>query len=42
MAVQLFLSRRTVEFHLCRAYRKLGVSARGELEDAMIRASLTS
>jgi DNA-binding CsgD family transcriptional regulator len=30
-AEQLVLSPRTIEFHLRQAYRKLGVSSRGEL-----------
>ncbi|MBJ7457185.1 MAG: hypothetical protein JHC74_14105, partial [Thermoleophilia bacterium] len=31
IAEQLFLGRRTVEMHLSRSYRKLGISGRGEL-----------
>jgi DNA-binding NarL/FixJ family response regulator len=30
-AAALFVSPKTVEFHLCNAYRKLGVRSRGEL-----------
>lgn len=31
----LFLTRRTVEMHLTGAYRKLGVSDRGDLPEAL-------
>jgi DNA-binding CsgD family transcriptional regulator len=35
IAEALFLTRRTVEMHLTGAYRKLGVSGRGDLEPAL-------
>ena len=35
IAESLFVTAKTVENHLGRAYRKLGVSAREELEDAL-------
>jgi DNA-binding CsgD family transcriptional regulator len=35
IALHLFLSQRTVEYHLYRAYRKLGISARGDLAHAL-------
>lgn len=35
----LFVTRKTVETHLCRAYRKLDISGRGELEDALSEAT---
>ena len=38
IAEALFLTRRTVEMHLTGAYRKLGVSGRGELAAALTAA----
>jgi DNA-binding CsgD family transcriptional regulator len=38
IAEALFLTRRTVEMHLTGAYRKLGVSGRGELAAALAAA----
>jgi LuxR family maltose regulon positive regulatory protein len=35
VAASMFLSRKTVEFHLSRIYRKLGLSSRGELSLAL-------
>ena len=35
IAHELCVSRRTVEFHLSNAYRKLGIFRRGQLRDAM-------
>ena len=35
IATELFLSPKTVEFHLGRAYRKLGVSSRAQLASAL-------
>jgi DNA-binding CsgD family transcriptional regulator len=40
IADALFVSPRTVENHLQRAYEKLGVRGRSELADALARASL--
>jgi DNA-binding CsgD family transcriptional regulator len=35
IAQALFVTRKTVETHLGRAYRKLGISGRGELANAL-------
>ena len=37
-AAELFLSPKTVEFHLMHVYRKLGISSRAQLADALRRA----
>ena len=39
IAQALFVTTKTVEWHLTRAYRKLGVKTRGELGDALAEAS---
>jgi LuxR family maltose regulon positive regulatory protein len=39
IAARLFLSPKTVEFHLTRAYRKIGVRSRAELA-GILRSSL--
>jgi DNA-binding NarL/FixJ family response regulator len=41
IAAQLYLSHRTVEYHLSKAYQKLGISSRRELADALRRSSST-
>jgi DNA-binding NarL/FixJ family response regulator len=38
IAAELYLSPKTIEFHLSRAYRKLGVRSRAELATALARA----
>ncbi len=38
-AAQLFLSPKTIEYHLSRVFRKLNVSARSQLADALNRTS---
>ena len=38
-AVQLFLSPKTIEYHLSNAYRKLGIRSRAELVRAVLSAS---
>jgi DNA-binding CsgD family transcriptional regulator len=37
-AVQLFLSPKTIEYHLSNAYRKLGIRSRAELVRAVLSA----
>ena len=37
IAAELFVTVRTVEFHLSRAYAKLGIGSRAELADALTR-----
>jgi DNA-binding CsgD family transcriptional regulator len=41
-AAQLFLSPKTIEYHLSNAYRKLGIRSRAELVRAVLAASPTS
>jgi len=36
-AAELFLSPKTIDFHLVQVYRKLGISSRGQLSDALRR-----
>ena len=40
VAAQLYVSPRTVEYHLSKVFRKLGLSSRTELAGAMLSARL--
>uniref|UniRef100_UPI002A7FEB5F response regulator transcription factor n=1 Tax=Streptomyces sp. CRN 30 TaxID=3075613 RepID=UPI002A7FEB5F len=40
-AASLFLSRKTIESHLTRVYRKLGVRSRSDLARCLARAGVT-
>ena len=42
IGAQLFLSPRTVEWHLHKVFTKLGINSRRELEQALPEASATS
>jgi LuxR family maltose regulon positive regulatory protein len=40
VAAELFLSPKTIEFHLTRVYRKLGIRSRAELATEVARGKL--